>query len=69
MTGHGTDKLEVGSWVRVRENCPLTLPYYARTSIGQIVEVEGDSFVVTFLGGRSFPVPVPWVEPTNPPST
>lgn len=68
MTAQTTEKLGVGSWVRVRENCPLTLPYYARTSIGQIVEVEGDSYVVTFLGGRSFPVPVAWLEPTSPPS-
>jgi hypothetical protein len=62
------NSFEIGSWVRVRDNCPLTLPYYARTAIGQVVELEHGALVVTFLGGRSFPVPGEWLETTNPPS-
>lgn len=67
MSNGGKTTFEIGSWVRVRDNCPLTLPYFARTAIGQVVELESGSHVVTFLGGRSFPVPGEWLETTAPP--
>lgn len=68
VTEQATTAIDVGSWVRVRSNCPLTLPYYARTSIGQVTELEGNTWVVTFLGGRVFPVPAEWLESTPAPT-
>lgn len=67
MAEQATTEIEVGSWVRVRNSCPLTLPYYARTSIGQVTELEGNTWVVTFVGGRVFPVPAEWLESTAAP--
>ena len=59
-----TDETEIaeGHWVRVKDHCPLTLPYYARVAPGQVVGVEGDCMVVEFMGGRVFPVPLTWLE-------
>ncbi len=67
MTEQATTDMAMGSWVRVRNGCPLTLPYYARTAIGQVTELDGDTAVVTFLGGRVFPVPSEWLEAVEPP--
>lgn len=56
----------LGDRVRVKDPCPLTLPYYARTSDGIVTEVEGDCFVITFSSGRVFPVPAIWLEVLEP---
>lgn len=53
------DEIEPGSFVRVRGDCPHTMPHYARVMVGRVVQVYDDGLVEVLFGAdRRFPVPM-----------
>lgn len=57
-----TDELEVGARVRVRNDCPLTLPHYARVLNGEVVGPTPDGLLQVRFDDREFPVHPEWLE-------
>ena len=51
-----------GTRVKVKRDCPHTLPAYAQVKIGAVVSSEGSSVSVRFAEGRVYPVPAEWLE-------
>jgi len=53
------DEITAGAFVRVRGDCPHTMPHYARVMVGKVVEVYEDGLVEVLFGSdRRFPVPL-----------
>lgn len=64
----GEDFLRVGQSVRVTDNCPHTLPAYARTMRGVVVgHTEDDMVMVRFGTDQEFPIPPECLERFVPP--
>lgn len=57
-----SEELEIGARVRVRSDCPLTLPHYARVLIGEVIGPTVDGHVEVQFGDRAFPVQPEWLE-------
>ena len=53
---------ESGARVKVKRDCPHTLPAYAQVKIGTVVSSDGNSVSVSFAEGRVYPVPAEWLE-------
>lgn len=58
LVGDDDDFLRVGTAVRVKDDCPHTLPAYARMMRGVVVgHTEDEMIMVRFGTDREFPVP------------
>jgi hypothetical protein len=56
------EELKVGDWVKVRGDCPHTLPSYARMLTGQVVgETEDGALEIRFGEDRHFPIAAKWL--------
>jgi hypothetical protein len=65
VASHG---FKMAEWVRVKPDCPHTLPAYARLIKGMVVDDDDEDFVqVNFGEGRTFPIPPECLEHTDPP--
>ncbi len=63
------DDLEPGDWVKVRGDCPHTLPSYARMMSGQVVgPAEDGALEIRFGEGRVFPIAAVWLLRVEEPS-
>lgn len=52
-----------GEPVRVQRDCPLTLPHYARTLDGVVVQTFDDGHALVRFGEEhEFPVPIEYLE-------
>jgi hypothetical protein len=56
------DELKPGDWVKVRGDCPHTLPSYARMMSGQVIGPTDDGTLeIRFGEGRVFPIHAQWL--------
>ena len=68
IVADGDDFLRVGQGVRVKDDCPHTLPAYARTLRGVVVgHTEDDMIMVRFGQDQEFPIPPECLEKFVPP--
>lgn len=56
-----SEELEVGARVRVRDDCPHTLPHYARVLYGEVEGPTSEGLVQVRFGERVFPVDGRWL--------
>jgi len=63
------DEIRVGDHVRVKSDCPHTLPAYARVLVGQVLgPAERGSLSIRFGEDHVFPVSTEWLERVAAPS-
>lgn len=51
-----------GDRVRVKRDCPLTLPAFAQVQQGVVVDVGPNETVEVEFGDRTYPIPLRWLE-------
>jgi len=56
------DELKPGDWVKVKGDCPHTLPSYARMLNGQVLgPTEDGALEIRFGEGKVFPIAAEWL--------